>query len=121
MDDDHSIEQKKRQAEDGKHLDDVPDIANKRSQSPNDCLDWDMSDEEEFTLYTQGCHDIRWPSQEEKATSKKRSSKNSLEKGKGKGKGKRSGKSSSKVGKSAKAGKSSAESGQAGKLLVSFF
>lgn len=119
MDDDHSIDQKKRQAEDGKHLDDDPDIPNKRSRGPNDCLDWDMSDEEEFTPFTQGCPDIRWPSQEEKTTSKKSSSKNSSEKGKGKGKGKgkRSGKSSSKVGKSAKAGKSMAESGEAGKLL----
>ncbi len=38
--------------EDGKHLEDEPDLATKRPRGPSDCLDWEDS-EEEFTPFTQ--------------------------------------------------------------------
>jgi hypothetical protein len=63
----------KRMSEDGAGSD-PPDVIPKRSRGPADCLNWDESDKEEFTPYTQENPQVVFPTPEKKM--KKKGAKN---------------------------------------------
>jgi hypothetical protein len=94
MCDDQEGERKRPLISDGQHHDDIPNVGEsegdgpanpvKRPRGPSDCLDWDESEEEEFTPFTQERPKVVF--EEPKKVFARKS------KPKGKGKGKKTGK-----------------------------
>ena len=88
------------------NIEEPPDVAKKRSRGPHDCLNYDESDEEEFTLFTQSNPEVVFEEPDPKPklvfakkSSAKKSSAKKSSKGKGAGKSSKS-KNASKEGSS---------------------
>ena len=88
MSDDNPKERKRSVDNDGKHVEDAPDVVKKRARGPSDCLEYD-SEDEEFVPYTQESPAVVWSPEKKKVFAKK-----SVIKGSGSKGGKKSSKKS---------------------------
>ena len=70
MSDDNEIERKRSFDNDGKHVEDVPDVVKKRPRGPSDCLE-DDNEEEEFVPFTQESPAVIWSPEKKKVHVKK--------------------------------------------------